>query len=716
MAVSLVGRVTMSDDLSKMIRASLKGSISRARQGIYWNRISDAETEVLEHTAELAQEFERSHSEAFFIAGALDARLSSIDSAVRRRLMYAIASLLIAAYAFTANLTGDIENRRIGVLTPGNSQKYLQLEQRAVMLVALIYSATIAILYISVRNSNLLKKREIRANSDDQTRSLIESIRYATDGVVTQITNERLGPLGILQFPTKAPRLVELDTRQIVSSSTQAYLTEFLNNHDSSTIGLSGPRGSGKSTIMNYLDVNMRGVSGSVYLTAPVRYDSGEFARRLLTSIAETLLVGKTELLDPAYEQWLRARRVAVVRAVFSATLSMIGFIILLLQFLSPEAVRIRLGLATIFAVTLLLVGLALLLYALLMSPRALPFLDLSPSQALAAKLLQQLRYTSEVSQSSKNILSLFGDMFGSEDEDVLKLAAKERSLMDIVADIRVLLSRIAEERKGSVFLILIDELDKLSRTEDLIDAINSLKDLFHIAGVHFVISVSSEALAAFEQRGIPARDAFDSSFDTVMDVAPLSYSESYDVISSRAEGFPPLAALFCHAWAGGLPRELVRVARSCVEVQRETNSALTLAEIVGSVVLQDTRSTVESLLHAPSSDEPDGLLWEIYISLNEMAPDSLILPNIEAIRSAPDNLRALSQTVFLGIALTEFIARRLATASAWGSTSRELLRSAEEVARAIRSRGYPHKLRDYEFEKAVRSLSVSGVTTSSEN
>ena len=62
--------------------------------------------------------------------------------------------------------------------------------------------------------------------------------------------------------------------------------------------------------------------------------------------------------------------------------------------------------------------------------------------------------------------------------------------------------------------IVAIDELDKLPNDTSVVRLINGLeKDMFHLPGVHFVITVSEDALESFSARGVPIRDAFDSAF-----------------------------------------------------------------------------------------------------------------------------------------------------------------------------------------------------------
>ncbi len=195
--------------------------------------------------------------------------------------------------------------------------------------------------------------------------------------------------------------------------------------------------------------------------------------------------------------------------------------------------------------------------------------------------------------------MKILGGVLGAEDEDSLTLRRRTLSHPELVASFRGLLEEYSREPDSPSFLVFIDELDKMSEAEQLIEVVNGLKDLFHIPGVHFIVSVSTDALARFEQRGVPLRDAFDSAFDTVLRVERLSYQESLTLIDARAAGFPPVLALLCHAWSGGLPRDLLRAARRCVEVQRSEPIALPLATIQRHLVLGDLLSLTESLLRS---------------------------------------------------------------------------------------------------------------------
>jgi hypothetical protein len=91
---------------------------------------------------------------------------------------------------------------------------------------------------------------------------------------------------------------------------------------------------------------------------------------------------------------------------------------------------------------------------------------------------------------------------------------------------------------------------------------LNDIKTLFGERNCYYLVSVSEDAMSAFERRGMPFRDVFDSSFDTVVRVLPLQAVESALLLRRRVVGFGTAAYLLCHTLSGGWPRDLIRAAR----------------------------------------------------------------------------------------------------------------------------------------------------------
>jgi hypothetical protein len=132
------------------------------------------------------------------------------------------------------------------------------------------------------------------------------------------------------------------------------------------------------------------------------------------------------------------------------------------------------------------------------------------------------------------------------------------------VAEFRKFAASVAADvdRRGDRVFIGVDELDKIGSAEQAEHFLNEVKGIFGIPHLFFMVSVSDDALNAFERRGLPLRDAFDSSFDEILRVAPLSYPESRRLLYRRVIGLTEPYVALCHCLAGGLARDVIRAAR----------------------------------------------------------------------------------------------------------------------------------------------------------
>jgi hypothetical protein len=118
--------------------------------------------------------------------------------------------------------------------------------------------------------------------------------------------------------------------------------------------------------------------------------------------------------------------------------------------------------------------------------------------------------------------------------------------------------------------VIGIDEVDKIEDPQQAQAFFNQIKGLFGDTPCLFLISISDDALAAYERRGLPLRDAFDSSLSRVVSLSYLSRQDARALIGSRLVQVTNPSADLLYVLSGGLPRELVRLIRRAVEIQRE--------------------------------------------------------------------------------------------------------------------------------------------------
>jgi hypothetical protein len=167
----------------------------------------------------------------------------------------------------------------------------------------------------------------------------------------------------------------------------------------------------------------------------------------------------------------------------------------------------------------------------------------------------------------------------------------------------------VTSRRELSGIVVAIDELDKIADPEEAHRFLNEIKGVFGVPHCMFLVSVSDDALTAFERRGIPARDAFDSAFTTMIHVRPFTLDESRAWLAQRALGIPEPFVWLCHSLSGGLPRDLGRTALALHDLQDKYSA---LADLTRAMIQRDLdlkiRAFTQTARQTPrvETDEPD--------------------------------------------------------------------------------------------------------------
>jgi hypothetical protein len=173
---------------------------------------------------------------------------------------------------------------------------------------------------------------------------------------------------------------------------------------------------------------------------------------------------------------------------------------------------------------------------------------DSGPALAAAARNhLARVRYLQTFTSGWSGTLSLAS----SSGQYARSHAHAEQPLSypEIVDEFRDFAREVAADlhRHGDRAFVGIDELDKIGTPEQAERFLNEIKGIFGIPHLYFMVSVSDDALTAFERRGLPLRDAFDSSFDEIIYVGPLSYAESRRLLYRRVIGLTEPYVALCH-------------------------------------------------------------------------------------------------------------------------------------------------------------------------
>jgi Cdc6-like AAA superfamily ATPase len=331
------------------------------------------------------------------------------------------------------------------------------------------------------------------------------------------------------------PGLIEgTEPKRLVVTEAMTQISATARNIHSGSLGISGPRGVGKSTILQFFgseqDTDIR-----LVVSAPVDYQPQEFIIHLFSQLCRTFLH------NPA---------------------------------------------------------------------------DLSPIAAETRRHLEELKYlrTYTTNWSASLTPTTFFNL--------ARAGAKERAeqpftLPELVADFREYSARVAtwqrSVREGGRLIIGIDEVDKIQDSDRAEEFLNDIKAIFGVPGCLYIVSLSEDALASFARRAPAIRSAFDSAFDEIVSVGPMTYKQSEQLLFKRIAGVPRPFIALCYVLAGGLPRDLVRAARALIDVTPAQNEK-SLPETTHALVKRELESLRQaSIRQLAENAGPGSLLAGLY-------------------------------------------------------------------------------------------------------
>jgi hypothetical protein len=330
-----------------------------------------------------------------------------------------------------------------------------------------------------------------------------------------EVRNPRLFDAGIGE--KSPPRLIEgSEPRRLVVTEAMIQVRATARNVHSGSLGISGPRGVGKSTILQFFGTDAADSDDGdlrLVVPAPVDYEPREFIIHLFSQLCEAVPHG------PA---------------------------------------------------------------------------DLSAIAAETRRHLEQLRYLRTYSTSWSAALT--SRAFLSFARGYAKERAEQPvTLPELVDSFRNYSTRVASSlrsasgREGRV-VIGIDEVDKIRDSDRAEAFLNDIKAIFGAPGCLYLVSLSEDAMAEFAHRTPSIRGAFDSAFDEVVPVGPMTYRHSEQLLFKRVTGVPRTFIALCHVLAGGLPRDLVRAARALIDAS-PTDSERSLPDVAGDVIGRELES-----------------------------------------------------------------------------------------------------------------------------
>jgi hypothetical protein len=385
------------------------------------------------------------------------------------------------------------------------------------------------------------------------------------------------------------------DPRYEIPVKATKDLFEALRSLKAGSVGIAGPRGVGKTTLIRAAcegrlkpgdvedqdgNVELRGVA----VSAPVRYRGEDFVRHLFAKLCLAEIAPSED--EEALERHRESRGEAM-RLLGLLALALLAAPALTLYFLGyPIAGRAFLsGLAAAGLLTAIGIVMSALARVTRGRRRAM---EEGPIAGQARDYLERLRYLETISEEASGEVGAKG--FKVAGRLGVSRASQAWAFPEVIEHYRRFCALLAER---GPFVVGLDELDKMASAEEARSFLNEMKSLFDQAGIYYLVSISEDALSDFERRGQPIRDVFDSVFSEVLHVDYLRREESDGLLRSRAIGIaPPWPAVF-HCLSGGLPREAIRVARRAVRVAEELDSGqkADLATVISCLTAERTRA-----------------------------------------------------------------------------------------------------------------------------
>ncbi|MEJ2853885.1 MULTISPECIES: NACHT domain-containing protein [unclassified Saccharothrix] len=417
--------------------------------------------------------------------------------------------------------------------------------------------------------------------------ALVEAL--VENGVLPMVA-ARVEVLAQRSYDTRLPdasvkRLGDLtESAQFVPTDTSARLNRMLDAMSGGAIGLSGPRGIGKSTVLGIFGDRRLGGNPddlTVVVPAPTNYNSRDFLVHLFSRMCMAVLPPDTRTAR------VTSRRVRVrwlVTAVI-AVLLVAGAV------LWPSAVEAgRWAWRNVRGVAVG-AGLALLvaLVVEMVVRRGFRRGDTSVEDTARAHL-RALRYLETTTRTATAAVKPGVELGGSL---ARQRAEQVKTYPELVGEFRDFLAFLVShlptrpDRRAPRIVVCIDEVDKIATAEAAEQFINDVKTVFGVPGCFFLVAVSEDALASFSRRALTVRTAFDSAFDNVIQVSRLSLTQTRRLLVQRVLRLPEPYVWLCHALSAGLPRDLNRTVRQLYDIRAATGVS-DLGDLAGELVRQD--------------------------------------------------------------------------------------------------------------------------------
>jgi multidrug transporter EmrE-like cation transporter len=562
----------------------------------------------------------------------LDQRKLAVSAYILSRVPYPLILILATAggFAGTNNLT---------------FRAYFAAGNLGLTKLAILLAFGMALLVIfKIANSRALYlygKLLARVNSYESKRVAFNRLLFGgIDLLYANCLTKDLGILYVLQFPSSAPTLVETRSRSLHSTGDCRAVTDLLLEHESIAIGIVGPRGVGKTSMLEVIQDRAETAGHTtVSLPVPAMYSEDSFLRALALRVSVRLSGKADSSFASSMLRWsdrnTARATIAVVVLCFSVALVAFGANFRdISKYVNAFTLMGGIGIVvSLLAVFYLLVG-------GLDQGRHLKRFSRGVERS-AHLLCEDLMYSWEVTNGAE--LSMTPVPFETKTSRSRSRKRRELSYIEVADRFREVLEENAKYAHSSPITILIDELDKLPSAKQRASLIVVLKDFLHIRNVRVVVTVASEAQQAFANRQFAAeRTVYDTAFDEIVQIAETTVSDTCGILGGRVAGFPDGLALFCHCVGGGNPRDAIRVARGLLREGKRANAEFDLETSLRKLIRESwsldgankERSELADEVVALTLEQLDDDHWRVETSSTDFARADVLAARLKDLRA----------------------------------------------------------------------------------
>lgn len=473
-----------------------------------------------------------------------------------------------------------------------------------------------------------------------------------------------------------APNLGELSRRtDFVLTPAARQVERIVGSVPSANVGIAGPRGVGKTAILHrYCRPSLAGEDVHelrVMVSAPVDYAARDFIIHLFARLCEEVLSHRKSY------SW-KARAASTLAAMSLGIVPALIVAVGLAMAVNARAhwpVRRLIAVVQREAAMHALVGSAVAVFGMILLilmrrhlPTRLMRLRRSDRMTERAKAhLRRLRFLQSVTRGRTASVSVAPKILigGSSSQQFTEMQSTLPELVEEYRDFATDLSIWWRSRNGGRggLIVGIDELDKIATSEAAERFLNDLKSVFGVPYCYYFVSVSDEALESFEQRGFLSKTVYDSAFDEVIRVSPLSLVEARLLVQRRVAGMPEPFVALCHVLSSGLPRDLLRTVRTLLELAGDDETPSTLAQLSKKFVSHDLRLIKRAVLlshargreHMPAAGMVDLLLDETWPGVE---PREILLTLVDGLLGETKEMMQLAAAVYFGATVVEVFGR----------------------------------------------------------